>query len=95
MSITIKNSEKDGKGIFEAYEEDKKAGEMTYVKNKSDIIIIDHTEVDPSFGGKGIGKQLVESAVAYARAKHLKIMPLCPFASKVMTGKKQYEDVMM
>lgn len=95
MSITIKNTEKDGKGIFEAFAESTKAGEMTYVKNQMSILIIDHTEVDPQFSGKGIGKQLVEAAVAYARATHLKIMPLCPFASKVMEGKEIYKDILV
>lgn len=94
MSIIIKNTEKDGKGIFEAYEEDKKAGAMTYVKNQANIMIIDHTEVDPAFGGKGIGKQLVNAAVAYARAKQMKIMPLCPFANKVMTRSEEYADIL-
>jgi len=94
MSTTIKNAEKDGKGIFEAYEEGQKAGEMVYVKNQANILIIDHTEVDPRFGGKGIGKQLISAAVAYARATHLKIMPLCPFASKVMEGKDEYKDIL-
>ncbi len=95
MSTTIKNTEKDGKGIFEAFVENVKAGEMTYVKNQKRILIIDHTEVDAQFGGKGIGKQLVEAAVAYARATHLKIMPLCPFASKVTEGKEIYKDVLV
>ncbi len=68
---------------------------MTYVKNQMSVLIIEHTEVDPKFGGKGIGKQLVDAAVAYARAKHMKIMPLCPFAAKVMDGKEAYKDVLV
>lgn len=95
MSITIKNSEKDGKGFFEAYEEDTVVGKMMYVKNQANILIIQHTEVDPNFGGRGIGKLLVQSAVAYARTKHIKIIPLCPFASKVMAGRKEYQDVVV
>lgn len=94
MSITIKNVEKDGKGIFEAYEEDTKVGEMTYVKNQAGILIIDHTEVAPEAGGRGIGKQLVNAAVAYVRTKHMKIMPLCPFAARILENKKEYEDIL-
>ncbi|MFT4202597.1 MAG: GNAT family N-acetyltransferase [Chitinophagaceae bacterium] len=94
MSITIKNSEKDGKGLFEAFEETTKVGEMAYVKNQSGVLIIEHTESDPAYSGKGIGKQLVNAAVAYARATRLKVIPLCPFASKVMESKETYKDVL-
>ena len=93
--INIKHSEKDGKGIFEALEEEKNAGEMTYVKNKENLIIIDHTEVNSAFEGKGIGKQLVDAGADYARTNHLKILPLCPFASKVMKGNEKYADVLV
>lgn len=39
-----------------------------------------HTEVPPSLGGRGIGGQLVEAAVAFAQREQLKVVPTCPFA---------------
>ncbi|MEM9679724.1 MAG: GNAT family N-acetyltransferase, partial [Bacteroidota bacterium] len=39
-------------------------------------IIIDHTEVDESIKGPGVGSQLVEASVEYARKEGVKILPL-------------------
>ena len=68
--------------------------EMTYVWAGDAKIIIDHTEVDGSLGGKGIGKQMVEKAVVFAREKSIKIMPLCPFAKSVFDKVKEFQDVL-
>lgn len=92
MTITQNNGEK--KGAFIAIEEGIQAGEMTYSWAGADKFIIDHTEVDPSFGGKGVGKQLVMAAVEYAREKGIKILPLCPFAKKVFDKTPEIADVL-
>lgn len=82
------------KGTFKAVENGKEAGVMTYVWSGPDKFIIDHTEVDKSFEGKGVGKLLVMKAVDYARNNHLKIMPLCPFAKSVFDKNPALEDVL-
>ena len=91
MEIIQENN--DRKGVFYAKENDKEMGEMTYVwaGNK---IIIDHTEVNPIYKGKGIGYALVEKAVEFAREKGIKIMPLCPFAKATFDKKPEYADVL-
>ncbi len=92
--MEIRHTETDTKGIFEAIEEGEKVGEMTYSKAGTEKIIIDHTEVDSSQNGKGLGKKLVDAGVAFAREKGLKIIPLCPFARRVLTGSDKYADVL-
>jgi len=92
--MEIRHTESETKGIFEVIEEGEKVGEMTYSKAGTDRIIIDHTEVDPSQNGKGLGKKLVDTGVAFAREKGLKIIPLCPFAKRVLTGSDKYADVL-
>lgn len=54
---------------------------MSYSIPDSDFIIIDHTEVEPEYNGKGIGKKLLYKIVEMAREKNLKILPLCPYAN--------------
>ena len=66
---------------------------MTY-SIAGDIIIIDHTEVDAALSGTGAGKQLVAAAVAWARAEHRRIMPLCPFAKSVFDKTPEFADVL-
>lgn len=87
--------ENDNKGVFIATDSDgNKAGEMTFSKAGTDKIIIDHTEVDEAYGGKGVGKVLFESAIQYAKEKLIKIMPLCPFAASMFKKNSQYKDVL-
>ncbi|MBZ4192364.1 GNAT family N-acetyltransferase [Niabella beijingensis] len=87
--------EDDGKkGAFKALSNETVAGEMTYVWAGDTKFIIDHTEVDPAFAGKGIGRQLLMRAVAFARDRQLKIMPLCPFARSVFEKTKEIRDVL-
>jgi len=50
--------------------------------------------VDDSLAGKGVGLQLVHTAVEYARTHGMKIIPLCPFAKSVFDKKIEYRDVL-
>ncbi|GAB1462894.1 GNAT family N-acetyltransferase [Pedobacter sp.] len=92
MNITQENEER--KGFFKAVEDNKEAGLMTYTWAGPSKFIIDHTEVNPDFKGKGVGLQLVMKVVAYARANQLKIMPLCPFAKSVFDKTPDIADVL-
>lgn len=82
------------KGYFEAVEDGKEAGKMTYTWAGDSKFIIDHTEVSPDFNGKGVGKKLVLAAVDYARANNVKIIPLCPFAKSVFDKVEEIRDVL-
>ncbi|KOP36442.1 GNAT family acetyltransferase [Flavobacterium sp. Leaf82] len=82
------------KGYFEAIEDGKEAGKMTYTWAGDSKFIIDHTEVSPDFNGKGVGKKLVMAAVDYARTNNVKIIPLCPFAKSVFDKVEEIRDVL-
>lgn len=87
--------EDDGKkGVFKAIIEDRTAGAMTYVWAGTSRFIIDHTEVDPRFNGRGTGKNLLMAAVDFARKNQVKILPLCPFARAMFTKIKEIRDVL-
>jgi len=82
------------RGYFEAVEDGKEAGKMTYTWAGDSKFIIDHTEVSEGFNGKGVGKKLVMAAVEYARTNNLKIIPLCPFAKSVFDKVEEIRDVL-
>lgn len=42
-------------------------------------ILFTHTEVPPDREGEGLGTRLIEAAVASARERGLKVIPICPF----------------
>ena len=92
--MEIKQIEHGSKGAFVIEQDHERLAEMTYTKAGDQLIIIDHTEVSEKLKGQGIGKQLVAKAVAYAREKGLKILPLCPFANAVFEKTPEYQDVM-
>lgn len=88
----VKHNETDKN--FEVFQDGKHAGLMTYTWAGDDKFIIDHTEVDEQYGGLGLGKQLVEAAVNFARDKGIKIIPLCPFAKKTIDKTPEFQDVL-
>lgn len=67
---------------------------MTFSKAEPNKIIIDHTAVYPELRERGMGKELVMAGVKLAREKGLKIVPLCPYAKKVLEGDESYSDVL-
>ncbi|RNC87249.1 MAG: N-acetyltransferase [Winogradskyella sp.] len=91
--MNIQHIENGAKGEFYYEVEGQKLGLMTYNYAGSDKIIIDHTEVDESLKGQGVGYKLVEASVDFARGNNLKIMPLCPFANAVFRKRSEYQDI--
>ncbi|MFZ0596311.1 MAG: GNAT family N-acetyltransferase, partial [Flavobacterium sp.] len=79
---------------FEAVENGKEAGKMTYTWAGDSKFIIDHTEVSEDFSGQGVGKKLLMATVDYARNNHLQIIPLCPFAKSVFDKTEEIRDVL-
>lgn len=92
--MEIQHINNETKGFFKALEDGKEAGRMTYSWAGENKLIIDHTEVDPAFNGKGVGKKMVLEAVEYARKNNLKIIPLCPFAKSVFDKVEELRDVL-
>lgn len=56
--------------------------EVTFYEIENGIYNIDHTFVDNSLRGQGIGSKLVQEAVNAINQKGAKIEATCPFASK-------------
>ncbi len=76
-----------------AYKDGKLIGECEFeVSGK--IWTIVHTGVRPAYQGQGIAKKLLKKVIDEARAKQIKIIPLCSYADKIMTEKEEYKDVL-
>jgi predicted GNAT family acetyltransferase len=93
--MLIQNKKVGNKGMFYVGQDGAILAEMVYTMPSDDKMIIEHTEVDGSLEGKGVGKQLVKTAVEYARANGVKITPLCPFAKSVLDRVKEWQDVLV
>ncbi len=68
--------------------------EITYKYHSEDVIIIDHTYVDPSLRGQNIAGRLLASIVKMAREENLKVIPVCSYAVVKLTRNNQYEDIL-
>lgn len=91
--MEIKNEALEKTGRFYVEKNNRTIAEMDYQLPGKDTLLIVHTEVDESLGGKGIGKQLVAAAVDYARNNSLRVIATCPFAKKVLDRTKGFADV--
>lgn len=91
LKIDHKNNLNFG-GFFALYDGEK-AGTLQYEWRNALTFNIVHTEVDPKFGGKSIGKDLVSAAVEFARKEGKKITATCSFAKSVLQKDDSVQDV--
>ena len=75
-----------------AYDGDKLAGQCTYVV-RDGLWELEHTIVDPAYGGQGIAGKLVQELAAQARERGIKIVPVCSYALKTFEKNAEYADV--
>ncbi|MEJ2258425.1 MAG: GNAT family N-acetyltransferase [Woeseiaceae bacterium] len=79
-AITITRSEDGAKGRYEARVAGRSGvGELTYSRMSASRIVANHTGVDESLRGMGVGTALVERLVADAQDEGLTVVPLCSF----------------
>lgn len=93
MSEPIKHLEDGSKGVFYIGKPGKFQAELSYTLAGPNKMIIDHTRVDDSLRGQGIAQQLVERAVAFARDKKFKVLPLCPYANGQFKRHPEWQDI--
>ena len=92
--IDVKQNNDEKHGSFEAIIDGNRAGLMTYTWAGEDRFIIDHTEVEEAYNGKGVGKEMLIKAVEFARENKKKIIPLCPFAKATFQKNEDLQDVL-
>lgn len=69
---------------FEIFSDGQLAGFADF-RMRGTTMVFPHTEIDPKFGGKGLGSTLIEYALDDAAAKKLMVAPYCPFVSKFIS----------
>ncbi|MDQ1538164.1 MAG: uncharacterized protein QOE58_2557 [Actinomycetota bacterium] len=78
---------------YEIYNGNRLAGFCAY-ELSNDQIAFTHTEIDPSFSGRGLAKQLVAEVLDDARRRGLAVLPFCPFVRKVIAqSPERYLDL--
>ena len=57
-------------------------------------IMFTHTEVPEAHEGQGIGTTLIRHALGEARARGLKVIPICPFFAAYMKKHPEVQDLL-
>jgi predicted GNAT family acetyltransferase len=94
-AITITRSETESGGRYEARVEGLSGeGKLTYRRASPTKIIAEHTGVDDSLRGTGVGKVLLERLVADARREGFTVVPKCSFIRAQSRRHPEWSDVM-
>ncbi len=95
MEHAIEHEEEGSKGAFFVLKDGQRVAEMTYSRTNATLIIIDHTEVDASLSGQGVGRKLLGALVSWVRSAGIKVAPLCPFAKAQFEKDTSIRDVLV
>lgn len=92
--IAIEHEEEGHRGAFFIGQDGERLAEMTYSRANPTLVIIDSTEVSAALSGQGVGRQLLDAAVGWARETHTKVVATCPFASAQFAKDASIRDVL-
>ncbi len=84
---------KRGPLSFYIGDEEHPLAQIVFVETPSKVII-EHTEVDPSLSGRGIGHSLVLKVANIAREQQKRLLSYCPFATRVLARDPALAELM-
>ena len=90
MDVEVTNN--PDKARFEIVTDGELAGFAQY-HLRDGVIAFTHTQTDDRFRGHGLGSRLVRASLDDARARHLAVLPYCPFMRSWITEHSQYADL--
>jgi predicted GNAT family acetyltransferase len=88
-NLTVTHNEKAHR--FELLVDDLRSV-LTY-RRFPDRIVLVHTEVPEPLERHGLAAKLTSFALDFARANHLRVVPLCPYVSNFLRKHPEYQDL--
>jgi predicted GNAT family acetyltransferase len=82
--VTIEREELNGVHEFVLRIDGERFGFLEFTRPDVGVMRIEYVEVSPELRGSGLGKQLVEKAVAFAQDATLRVVPICSYARAVI-----------
>lgn len=83
-NVSIEREERNGVHEFVLRLDGERRGFLEFTRPGTGVMRIEYVEVDPALRGSGLGHQLVEKAVAFAKENRLKVVPICSYARAVI-----------
>ena len=82
--VSIDREELNGVHEFVLRVDGERLGFLEFTRPDVGVMRIEYVEVAPQLRGTGLGRQLVEKAVDFARDASLRIVPICSYARAVI-----------
>jgi len=83
-TVSIEREELNGVHEFVLRIDGEKVGFLEFTRPDVGVLHIEYVEVSPELRGTGLGRQLVEKAVAFATEAKLRVVPVCSYARAVI-----------
>jgi len=83
-NVTIEREELNGTHEFVLRIDGERFGFLEFTRPDTGVMCIEHVEVAVELRSSGLGKQLVQKAVAFAKDAKLRVVPICSYARAVM-----------
>lgn len=84
MTDQIQITRNDLKGQYDITVDGTVAGRTEFQADAEGRLVFDHTEIDPAFGGRGLGASLVGAAMSDVAARGETVVPVCSFVVKYL-----------
>jgi len=84
MDDALTVTRNDDAGRYEIHVGDVLAGYSEFSIDEQGRIVVPHTEIDPAFGGRGLGTELITRMLADIVRRGETIVPLCPFVRRYL-----------
>lgn len=92
--LAVQHEDQPGAGAFFVERGGERLGELAYLKPAPGRAVLEHTIVSEVLRGQGVARQLVDAAVTWARGSGVKLVPVCPYAKKVLEHDPSFHDVL-
>ena len=83
-TVSIEREELNGVHEFVLRIDGERFGFLEFTRPEVGVMRIEYVEVSPDLRGTGLGRQLVEQAVTFAKDADLKVVPICSYARAVI-----------
>lgn len=91
MANEVRNNAEAGR--YELVVDGRLAGVADY-SVRGDVVVLPHTEIDPSRRGHGLGAELVRAALDDIRASGRTIVPSCWYVAQFVDENPDYRDLL-
>ena len=82
--VSIEREETNGVHEFVLRIDGSRLGHLEFTRPGVGVMRIEYVEVSPELRGTGLGRQLVQKAVAFATDNSLRVVPICSYARAVI-----------